>query len=184
MEPKTLVLAPWMAPNRIASWQQAVVLVYLGKVDVLEEYDAVEHAPASSARWSIKMPAVVRIRKTIDMHKSSVKFSRPNMLARDDYRCCYCPPERSRKAAKDLTYDHVLPRCRGGKTDWLNIVMSCRPCNRRKDKKTPQEAGMKMHFKPYKPEKLSLTQPLVYDTSKVHELWKPYLAAFPTAASQ
>jgi 5-methylcytosine-specific restriction endonuclease McrA len=175
MEPRTLVLAPWMAPNRVASWQQAVVLVYLGKVDVLEEYGADEHAPASSANWSIQIPAVVRIRKTIDMNKSSVKFSRSNMLARDKYRCCYCPPHVSQKSAKDLTYDHVLPRSRGGKTTWTNIVMACRPCNRKKDKKTPQEAGMKMHFKPFKPESLSLTQPLLVDVSKIHPLWIPYM---------
>jgi 5-methylcytosine-specific restriction endonuclease McrA len=175
MEPRTLVLSPWMAPNRIATWQQAIVLVYLNKVDVLEEYDAEEHAPASSARWSIKIPAVLRIRKTIDMHKSSVKFSRSNMLARDGSRCCYCPPSVARKPAKDLTYDHVLPRCRGGKTCWENIVMACRPCNRRKDKKTPKEAGMTMHFKPHKPASLALTGPLLIDTSKIHPLWVPYM---------
>lgn len=183
MEPRTLVLAPWMAPNRLATWKQAVVLVYLGKVDVLEEYSADEHAPATSARWSIRIPAVVRIRKTIDMDKSSVKFSRPNMLARDKHRCCYCPPATSRKPAKELTYDHVIPRSRGGKRTWENIVMACFPCNTRKDDRTPAEAGMKMHFKPHKPESLPLTQPFVVDVSQVHELWKPYLQGFAGAAA-
>jgi 5-methylcytosine-specific restriction endonuclease McrA len=182
MEPRTLVLAPWMAPNRIASWQQAVVLVYLGKVDVLEEYDAEEHAPASSSRWTIRVPAVVRIRKTIDMNKSSVKFSRPNMLARDEYRCCYCPPSVARKAAKDLTYDHVLPRSRGGKTCFENIVMSCRPHNRQKGNKTPQEAGLKMHFKPYKPASLKLST-MIIDVSRAHELWLPYITSAPQIAA-
>jgi 5-methylcytosine-specific restriction endonuclease McrA len=182
MEPRTLVLAPWMAPNRIASWQQAVVLVYLAKVDVLEEYDADEHAPASSARWTIHIPAVVRIRKTIDMNKSSVKFSRSNVYARDQYRCCYCPPKTARKTAKELTYDHVLPRCRGGKTVWENIVSCCVEHNRRKDKKTPQEAGMKMHFKPYKPESLQLA-PMIIDVERVHDLWKPYLQGHAAAAA-
>ena len=61
--------------------------------------------------------------------------------------------------------------------------MACRPCNKRKDKKTPKEAGMTMHFKPFKPASLSLSQPLLFDVSKVHNLWKPYLQGHMIAAS-
>ena len=163
-------------PESVATWQQAIVLVYLGKVDVLESYEADEHEPASSTSWSIQIPAVVRIRNTIDMNKSSVKFSRSNMLARDGYRCCYCPPHLARRPAKELTYDHVLPRSRGGKTTWNNIVMACRQHNRQKGNKTPQEAGLKMHFKPFTPKSLSLTQPLLVNVRAIHPLWIPYMS--------
>jgi len=175
MEPRTLVLSPWAAPNRIASWQEAICLIVLGKAHVVESYHATEHDPATSQHWTIPIPAVVQLTTDIDYNKTSVKFSRSNVLARDKYRCCYCPPHSSRKTAKELTYDHVVPRSKGGKTTWNNIVMACKPCNRRKANRTPQAAGMKMHFKPYVPESLPLTQPLLIDVSKIHPLWMKHM---------
>jgi len=106
------------------------------------------------------------------MHKNGVKFSRINVLTRDGMRCCYCG---ERKRPRDLNYDHVLPRSRGGKTVWINIVTSCMPCNRRKGSKTPQEAGLKMHFKPYAPSSLTHHEPLLFLLEKAPPEWLPYL---------
>ncbi len=78
-----------------------------------------------------------------------VVFSRANLLIRDRYTCQYCG--KSVKNPKDRTIDHVLPRSRGGKTTWDNVVLCCRKCNLKKGDRTPEEAGMKLLSKPKAP---------------------------------
>ena len=168
MEPRTLVLTPQMAPIRIATWEESVVLVWQGKADALELYDATVSSPSVT----LQVPAVVRLHKSVHMHKNGVKFSRVNVLSRDRLTCCYCG---ERAKAKDLNYDHVIPRSRGGKTTWTNIVTAHLSCNRRKGNRTPAEAGMRMHFKPYVPTTLVRQQPLLFLVGDAPEQWGPYL---------
>ncbi len=78
-----------------------------------------------------------------------VVFSRANLLIRDRYTCQYCG--KSVKNPKDRTIDHILPRSRGGKTTWDNVVLCCRKCNLKKGDRTPEEAGMKLLSKPRAP---------------------------------
>lgn len=170
MEPKTLVLSAHMAPQAIASWQQSIVLVVTGKVDVLEEYDA----EVSSPSLTLKIPAVVRLHKVIRMFKTGVKFSRSNMLARDDSRCQYCG---RRGTARTLNYDHVIPRHQGGTTCFANIVMACHSCNSRKRNRTPEQAGMPLLRKPFVPKSLPVGAPLLYNATDVPDCWRPYLGA-------
>ena len=175
MQPRTLVLNPWGSPNRVASWEGAVTLVVVEKARVELSYEVSEFGLITSQHLSMPVPAVIRLSRNTPRDKTSVKFSRPNMLARDNWKCCYCPPHLARKSARELTYDHVVPRARGGKTTWGNIVMACRPHNLQKGHRTAQEAGMKMHWKPFTPKKLSLSAPLLIEASKIHPLWIPYL---------
>lgn len=168
MQLRALVLNPWMQPTGTIHWQAAVVLAVTSKCDVLEEYDVDCNSPSVS----LKIPAVVRVRRAFRKHKDGVNFSRNNILARDGYRCCYCG---TRKKPRDLNYDHVLPRIQGGKTVWENIVTSCYPCNSRKGGRTPQQAGMRMHYQPYRPVALNAAQPLLLDLDKVPDQWRPYL---------
>ncbi len=107
----TLMLTPWMAPHRVISWQRAIVLLYLGKVEVLEEYDERITAPSITLRT----PAVVRLTKGSVSRKHKVRFSRVNIFTRDGFRCQYCGDRQGMDA---LNYDHVVPRVRGGKTVW------------------------------------------------------------------
>ena len=86
MTAQTLLLTPWMIPHKIIPWQTAVTMSFLGKVDVLEEYDEVIRSPS----LAIKAPAVVRLRRPLGGMKRGVKFSRINVFARDDFRCQYC----------------------------------------------------------------------------------------------
>lgn len=120
---RTLLLTPWMAPHRVISWERSVVLVVLGKVDVLEEYDEV----IRSQSYTLRTPAVVRLKKA-GAGKQAVRFSRINVYTRDGFRCQYCG---EKKAMRDLNYDHVVARVRGGRTVWENIVTSCHACNDR-----------------------------------------------------
>jgi 5-methylcytosine-specific restriction endonuclease McrA len=163
---RTLLLTPWMAPHKILPWQSAVTLVVLGKVDVLEEYDDTISSPSIELRT----PAVVRLKRAIASMKRGVKFSRINVFTRDEFRCQYCG---ARKGMRELNYDHVIPRVRGGKTVWENIVTSCYACNDRKGHKTLEQAGMKLLRRPFKPRTLPMSF-LPLDLRKVPERWAGY----------
>jgi 5-methylcytosine-specific restriction endonuclease McrA len=140
----TLVLTPWMSPHRVVPWQSAVVMSYLGKVDVLEEHDEVVRSPSLSMR----APSVVRLKRPLGRARRPVPFSRANVFARDEHRCQYCG---AKKPACELTFDHVVPRVQGGRTTWENIVAACRPCNAQKRGRTPDQAGMKLARRPARP---------------------------------
>ena len=144
MNARTLVLTPWMAPYKIVSWERAIVLSYLGKVEVLEEYD--ESIPAVSI--TLRTPAVVRLTKARVPTQNKVRFSRTNVFLRDGFRCQYCG---DRPPAQELTCDHVIPRSHGGRTEWSNIVTCCVPCNRHKGGRTPAEAGLRLIRMPAQP---------------------------------
>ena len=167
MSTTTLMLTPWMAPHRVISWQRAVVLLYLGKVEVLEEYDDWLVAPSTA----IRTPAVVRLTKGSVSTKNKVRFSRTNVFTRDGFRCQYCG---EKKEMRQLNYDHVVPRVRGGRTAWENIVTCCYPCNDRKGSRTPEEAGMTLRKKPLKPSSLPVTPVLHVTRSAMPEVWLPY----------
>lgn len=147
---QTLLLTPWMRPHKIISWQVAVTMSFLGKVEVIEEYDEEIASPS----LSIRAPAVVRLKRPLGGMKRGVKFSRNNVFARDDFRCQYCG---ARKSARELNYDHVVPRVQGGATVWDNIVASCYDCNGKKRGRTPEQAGMKLLRAPVKPRSLPMT---------------------------
>lgn len=126
------------------NWKRALKLIFLEKVEVLEETER----EVRSARHSLRVPAVVRLVRFVGFRKREVKFSRQNIYARDKFQCQYCG---TKLKAKDLTCDHVIPRSRGGKTMWTNIVTCCRLCNRRKGGRTPGEAGFRLLKQPMRP---------------------------------
>jgi 5-methylcytosine-specific restriction endonuclease McrA len=170
MTPPTLLLTPWMAPHKVISWQAAITLSVLGKVDVLEEYDEAIRSPSLTMR----APAVVRLRRPLGAVKRQVKFSRVNVFARDGFRCQYCGVKRT---PHELNYDHVVPRVQGGKTEWENIVTACYECNGKKRGRTPEQAGMTLRRPPVKPKWLPMTTPLGRDPSQIPEVWSPYCDA-------
>ena len=134
---RTLVLDMGYQPINAVPFTKALSYIVKGKVDVLENYERAIHPD-----W--QMPAVVRLTHWINTHKQRVRFSRQNVLVRDRWRCQYCG---GRFATSELTFDHVIPRSRGGRTEWENIVMACQACNARKADKTPTEAGMALRKK-------------------------------------
>ena len=103
--------------------------------------------------------------------RRTVKFSRLNILLRDDHTCQYCG---RRLARSRLNLDHVIPRSRGGHTTWENIVTSCHPCNHKKGGRTPKEAHMKLIRRPFRPKTvpfLGVTKGGIRFTE-----WKPFLS--------
>jgi 5-methylcytosine-specific restriction endonuclease McrA len=169
MHAQTLLLTPWYAPHKVLGWQHAVTLAFLDKVDVVVCYDDEIRSPS----LTIKMPAVVRLKKKIATDKRGVKFSRLNVYVRDGFTCAYC---ETKLPMSQLTYDHVVPRSRGGKTDWLNIVTACYPCNAKKGMKTPADAGMRLKRPPFRPPSLPLIAPLI-DPDKAPAEWRDFVHA-------
>ena len=169
MEPthQTLVLSQGFEPIKIVSWQRAITLLFLGKVEVVEEYDR----DIKTTSLVIKIPSVVRLLNAFRRHRKPTKFSRVNIYGRDDYRCQYCG---AKKPIAELTYDHVVPRSRGGKTTWTNIVTCCSDCNRKKANRTPAQAGMLLLKAPVQP---TATPTLVVTVSKtsVPDAWRDYV---------
>jgi len=164
---RTLLLNQGYEPLQIIAWQRALTLLALDKVDVVEEYDIAIRAMS----YVINVPAVVRLRKAFRRHAKPVKFSRVNIYARDGYRCQYCT---ARCTIDELTYDHVTPRSRGGRTCWENIVSACYACNRRKANRTPSEAGMKLLATPVRPTWMPSVQIRV-SAKSVPDAWRDYV---------
>lgn len=167
-EYKTLLLNSTYEALRVISWQRAVILWFEEKVEIVKEYDDFE---LSSVSMTMKCPAVVRLYEYVSSKKHRVKFSRINVFARDKYKCQYCG---SSPGTSQLTYDHVTPRSRGGKTVWDNIVTCCVPCNSKKANKTPAEAGMKLMSKPTKPAWSPKTK-LLIALPNTPACWRDYL---------
>jgi len=106
--------------------------------------DAVIHTP----RLTLVVPEVIRLKGYDGLGEGKIVFSRRNIFKRDRYTCQYCGAQ---PGPKELTIDHVLPKSRGGKSDWLNCVLACVTCNARKANKTPAEARLVLRKVPRKP---------------------------------
>lgn len=144
----TLILTHSYLPHRIVGWQKAITMSFTGKVEVVETYGAQVRTPSRA----FDLPAVVRLTRPVRRGRERVRFSRANVLLRDEHRCQYCGEPL---AASALTLDHVVPRARGGTTSWTNVVAACRPCNARKRDRTPAEAGLTLRAPPVQPSHLT-----------------------------
>ena len=156
---ETLVLDTSYIPVARVHWQRAVTLLFMGKVEVIEEYG---DRAIKSVTFSIQMPSIVRFVRAVKGKRRAVKFSRENVFARDSGKCQYCGLKLARPEA---TYDHVVPRAQGGLTTWDNVVICCVPCNRKKGCRTPVQAGMTLLSTPVRPKKLS-------DHVRVTVMWR------------
>lgn len=135
-------------PLRIEPWQRAISDFVCGKVEVIEHS---RDRTIQGIHRTYPMPAVVRVLRSFKREKIRIKFSRLNIYARDGFTCQYCA---KRFPTEDLTFDHVVPRSRGGRTCWENIVTACGGtdgCNAQKADRTPVQAGMTLLRAPKKP---------------------------------
>lgn len=157
-------------PISAISWKDAIKISFLGHAKVLEVYDDwIVHSPT----LSINVPSVM-ISETYIKTKQHVKFSRANLLVRDNFTCQYCSKPLE---IKELTVDHVIPRVRGGKTTWCNLVSACYVCNTIK--------GHKQHMKPKNPPHKPDYYQLVNNVRKTKitipdEKWITYLGWDPS----
>lgn len=164
---RTLLLNTTFEPLSVLSWKKAITLVFLGKVEVLKEYEK----EIKGVSLNVRQPAVVRLRRLVRNNHTNVKFSRKNIFLRDDYTCQYCG---QRFDAKHLTCDHIIPKSRGGSTEWTNIATSCLRCNHRKGDKLPEEVEMYPRKRPSRPNGFYMLMVHVGITV-FPEYWKDYL---------
>lgn len=141
---RTLLLNRGYEPLRVISWQRALCMQVTGRVEVVEVYGSVVHSPSVC----FPVPAVVRLHRYVHHRPMGPRFSRRNVFLRDDHTCQYCG---ERGADSSLTFDHVVPRTLGGRTEWTNIVTCCSRCNHRKGSRSVSAAGMRLLCAPRKP---------------------------------
>ncbi len=123
-----------------------------------------------TVRCEVQVPRVIRLLTYDRIPKDGVKFNRRNILARDHFRCQYCGKQYS---AHQLTLDHVVPRSRGGQTNWENVVTACVRCNLRKGDRTPTEAGMKLLRPPRRPDRNPVLQLKLRNVK--YQSWRMFL---------
>jgi len=164
---QVLLLNITFEPLKVINWKKAIIMLTLGKVEVLEEHNREIH----SVSFAIKLPAVIRLLRFVRRPKTPVKFSRQNIYIRDNYKCQYCG---SKLPPAELTWDHVLPRARGGKTEWENIVTCCIDCNRGKGGRFPSEASMTLIRKPSRPEWLPILK-ITLGFKHMPQTWRDYI---------
>ena len=155
-------------PLSIWSWQDAVKAVFLDRVSVLNEYETEVH----STSLTMRLPSVIALKEYIPAARRPA-FTRFNVFLRDRFACQYCGADRP---APDLTFDHVIPRSRGGRTTWENVVICCVPCNQKKGNRTPAQARMALRSVPVKPKKLPETVQLTFIQDKgLPVSWRKFL---------
>lgn len=155
-------------PLSIWSWQDAVKAVFLDRVSVLSEYDATVHSPS----LTMKLPSVIALKDFIPATRRPA-FTRFNVFLRDSFACQYCGEAQQ---THDLTFDHVIPRSRGGRTTWENVVAACGPCNLRKGNRLPKDCHMIPRQPPRQPTAWELQENgRSFPPNYLHESWRDYL---------
>jgi 5-methylcytosine-specific restriction endonuclease McrA len=148
-------------------WQETVRNVFLDRVMIVSSYEEVVRSPS----FEMHVPSVVALRDYV-AHSPPAAFTRFNVWLRDGFRCVYC----GREGVDLLTFDHVIPRCQGGRTTWDNIVAACAPCNLRKGARTPEQARMPLPKMPRRPSMHELREHgKRFPPAYLHESWLDYL---------
>lgn len=154
-------------PLSLWSWQDALKAVFLDRVEVVAHYDRT----VRSASFEMQLPSVVSLKSYIS-HSRSPAFTRFNVFLRDSFECQYCHSSDREM----LTFDHVVPRSRGGKTTWTNIVAACSPCNIKKGGRMPKDARMFPARTPVRPTMYELNdRGRAFPPQYLHDSWQDYL---------
>ncbi len=155
-------------PLSLWSWQDAVKAVFLERVNIVSEYERMVRSPA----FSMNLPSVIALKTFIPLSRRPA-FTRFNVFLRDRFVCQYCI---SALPAADLTFDHVIPRSRGGRTTWENVVTACTECNLRKGSKLARESGLRPRRKPVEPTNHLLRENgRAFPPNFLHDGWRDFL---------
>jgi 5-methylcytosine-specific restriction endonuclease McrA len=159
-----LVLNQSYEPLNLCRIRRAIVLVFRGKAEVMENSRGEIH----SAKQVFQIPSVIHLVYMVKRPRHQRKLTKVEVFNRDHYTCQYCG-----RQTKELTLDHVIPKRRDGEHSWENVVSACIPCNRRKGGRTPGEAGMKLLRQPRPPHNDGFYIP--YHLLNNHSEWQKYL---------
>ncbi len=161
---RVLVLNQNYEPLAICNAKRAVVLMYLGKAELIERMNG---KFIRSVSVKFPFPSVLRLSYYVKIKRRDIPLSRRNVLKRDGYQCQYCG-----KTTGPMTTDHVVPKDMGGKDVWENLVCACVECNTKKGNRTPAQAGMKLLKKPKRPHYFTF---ILHNISHTPKEWQPYL---------
>jgi len=152
-------------PLSIWSWKDTVKAVFLDRVNIVEEYDQ----KVSSPSFEIKLPSIIALKDYIP-HSHKPAFTRFNVFLRDKFSCQYCGSKN------ELTFDHLLPRSKGGKTNWDNVVTACSSCNVKKGGRLIKNSGMTLNQWPFQPTTEDLHKNgKNFPPNFLHKSWMDYL---------
>ena len=152
-------------PLSLWSWQDSVKSVFLDRVITVSNYDRVVRSPS----FSLKLPSVLALKSYVKP-QSNPNFTRFNVFLRDKFTCQYCGSKN------ELTFDHLLPRSKGGKTDWNNVVTACTCCNVKKGGRLLIQSGMTVNQKPFQPSTEDLHKNgKNFPPNFLHKSWMDYL---------
>jgi Restriction endonuclease len=181
MGQEVLVLNSDYEPLNVCNLRRAIILVYLGKADILhardEEGSGESRVFDSAEGERFSAPSVVKLRHHVKRPLPQLKLSRRSIFARDNFTCQYCGV-----VGKDLTIDHVIPKRYGGGMEWENLVTCCRKCNTRKGDKAPEKVGLRLMRPPRRPRYTPYISLNKYVAGTKHAVWRDYLPVFTDIA--
>ena len=152
-------------PLSLWCWQDAVKSVFLDRVSIVTNYDRIIRSPS----FQMNLPSVIALKNFVKPQKNP-NFTRFNVFLRDKFTCQYCGDK------KDLTFDHLLPKSKGGETNWLNVVTACSICNVKKGGRLYEKSGMVLFNKPYSPSIEDLhNNGRNFPPNFLHDSWMDYL---------
>ncbi len=158
---KTLVVDSSFVARSIISAERAFVISYKGNAEIIAEHP--ESFGLVNPHLDIKKPSIIRVFKYVNNYKN-VSLTRENVFKRDNHECVYCG------SGKNLTIDHVIPKSKGGKDGWDNLVTACRPCNGEKADLTLEEFGKEIP-QPKRPHYFMLMK----QTGEIPQEWEKFL---------
>ncbi|HHT9120280.1 MAG TPA: HNH endonuclease [Candidatus Hypogeohydataceae bacterium YC41] len=194
LDASVLVLNKFFMAMNVVSVRRALTLLYKNSAEVVtvdedkfasynintwrdvSQLRAKLGLPEEDCDWiravslEIPVPRIIRLLFYDRVPHWGIKFNRRNIFARDENRCQYCG---SRFPTSELSLDHMIPRSRGGRTTWTNVVCACTECNKHKGGRTPEEARLKLIRKPFVP-KHSPIITLKLNSGK-YRSWKQFL---------
>ena len=152
-------------PLSLWCWQDAVKSVFLNRVSIVSNYERKIRSPS----FEMSLPSVIALKSFIKPSENP-NFTRFNVFLRDKFSCQYCGSK------KELTFDHLLPRSKGGKTNWDNVVTACSSCNVQKGGRLLKFSGMTLNQKPFCPTTEDLHKNgKNFPPNFLHKSWMDYL---------
>jgi 5-methylcytosine-specific restriction endonuclease McrA len=161
---QVLVLNQNFEPISVCGVKRAIVMLYLGKAEIIETADSLMLRSQSTV---IPVPSVIRLGFYVKVPVKRIMLTRKNIIKRDGGRCQYCGKKRPQ-----MTVDHVIPKIYGGVDTWENLVCACLECNNRKGHNTPEQIGLALIRKPRRPNHITFIQQFVGVSD---HRWRQYL---------
>lgn len=167
---RTLVIDSTWRPVNFVNDVRAISMLLLGKVELISKWEGEEFRTTNA---SFEIPAIVKLNRYVSKNNNAPRFRRKLLYCRDKFQCQYCGKTL---AGRSLTIDHVVPRCKGGKTNWSNCVVACFSCNEKKGDKSLEQSGLTLRSMPTEPKPFHYWHAFDYAVcNKWHPTWEDFI---------